>query len=192
VNKQTDSEQLERARDDYVDWANQVLFDQRDITQIIFIGSDGQLSLAMSRNPQSGLLESDRRNVGMPTLDFLSAGLKVSQGTVFTSPIDLDPSARERAPNSFMTLGFITPVITSSLTDGSPQLRGVVVFRLDIGGLAHFYNGIYWVQNNGEYLSDGTPGDAPASTAFADFPGLDALFARGKLGLWERCCWLFS
>ena len=186
VNKKTDSVKLAHERDDYIDWANRVLFDQRDITQIIFIGSDGQLSLAMNRNPQSGLLESDRRNVDMPTLEFLSAGLKVSPGTVLTSPIDLDQSAGEHAPNSFMTLSFITPVISPSLTDGSPQLRGVVVFRLDVGGLAHFYNGIYWVQNNGEYLSDGSPGETPASTAFADFPGLDSLFARGKLGLWER------
>ncbi len=186
VDKHADNERLERARADYVDWANRVLFDQRDITQIIFIGSDGQLSLAMSRNPQSGLLESDRHNVDMPTLEFLSAGLKVSPGTVLTSPIDLDESARERAPNRFMTLSFISPVISPSPADGSPQLRGVVVFRLDIGGLAHFYNGIYWVRNNGEYLSDGTPGDEPASTAFRDFPGLNSLFARGKLGLWER------
>ena len=44
-----------------------------------------------------------------------------------------------------------------------------------------FYNGIYWVQNNGEYLSSAGE-DAPRSTAFVDFPGRHGyvlLFALG-------------
>lgn len=181
-----DSEQLSRAREDYIDWANRVLFDQLDITEIIFIDSDGELSLVMNRNAQTGLMESDQRTVDLPALEFLTAGLKLVPGAVLTSPINLDESARRDAPNRFMTLSFITPLITTSETDGTPQLRGVVIFKLDIGGLAHFYKGIYWVQNNGEYLADQTLDDAPASMAFADFPGLEALFDTGELGLWEN------
>ncbi|VAW78640.1 hypothetical protein MNBD_GAMMA13-1904, partial [hydrothermal vent metagenome] len=181
-----DNKHLERVRKDYIDWANRVLFDQLDITEIIFIDSSGELSLAMRRNAQTGVLESDQRSVDLPTLEFLSAGLKLAPGTVLTSPVDLDESARSNAPNRFMTLSFITPLIATSATDGTPQLRGVVIFKLDIGGLSHFYRGIYWVQSNGEYLADQTLDDAPSSTAFADFPGLKTLFDTGELGLWEH------
>ena len=181
-----DEEQLDSAREDYIDWVNRVLFDQLDITQIIFIGSDGEVSLAMNRNARTGQLESDEQAVDLPALDFLTAGLGVAPGTVLTSPINLDQSARKDAPNRFMTLSFITPLITASAVDGAPQLQGVVVFKLDIGGLAHFYKGIYWVQDNGEYLPDETLDDAPTSNAFTDFPGLEALFRTGELGLWEK------
>ena len=181
-----DEEQLDRAREDYIDWSNRVLFDQLDITQIIFIGSDGEISLAMHRNIQTGQLESDAQAVDLPGVDFLTAGLKVAPGTVLTSPINLDPTAGKDTPNRFMTLSFITPLITASAVDGTPELQGVVVFKLDVGGLAHFYNGIYWVQDNGEYLTDQPLKDALASTAFSDFPGLQALFRKGELGLWEN------
>ncbi len=181
-----DDKQLGSARKDYIDWANRVLFDQLDFTQIIFIGSDGEVSLAMKRNAQTGQLESDEHAVDLPALDFLTAGLKVAPGTVLTSPINLDESAGNDTPNQFMTLSFITPLITASTVDGAPQLHGVVIFKLDVGGLAHFYNGIYWVQDNGEYLADQTLDDAPTSNAFSDFPGLEALFNKGELGLWEQ------
>lgn len=181
-----DSKQLSHAREDYIDWANRVLFDQLDITEIIFIDGEGELSLVMNRNAQTGLLESDQRTVDLPALEFLTAGLKLAPGAVLTSPINLDESARSGTPNHFMTLSFISPLITTSTTDGTPQLLGVVIFKLDIGGLAHFYKGIYWVQNNGEYLADQTRDDTPSSTAFIDFPGLKTLFDTSELGLWEH------
>jgi hypothetical protein len=100
-----DDKQLGSARKDYIDWANRVLFDQLDFTQIIFIGSDGEVSLAMKRNAQTGQLESDEHAVDLPALDFLTAGLKVAPGTVLTSPINLDESAGNDTPNQFMTSG---------------------------------------------------------------------------------------
>lgn len=182
------SEELAKARRAYADWSNSVLYDQLDIIQVIFIGSDGKLSLALDRNQQTGLLEPDNQAAGLPHLDFLSAGLKVAPGTVLTSPISLDRSADSgtAAPNRFMTLSFISPLIRPTTPDGTPELRGVVVFNLDVGGLAHVYNGIYWVQDNGEYLADSTLSAPPESSAFRDFPGLEQLFARGELGLWEH------
>jgi signal transduction histidine kinase/ActR/RegA family two-component response regulator len=180
--------ELTEARRAYADWSNSVLYDQLDIIQVIFIGNDGKLSLALNRNPQTGLLEPDNQSADLPPLDFLSAGLKVAPGTVLTSPISLrSPSGNDTTtPNRFMTLSFISPLIRPKTPDGVPELRGVVVFNLDVGGLAHVYNGIYWVQNNGEYLSDGSLSSTPESSAFRDFPGLEKLFARGELGLWEH------
>jgi signal transduction histidine kinase/ActR/RegA family two-component response regulator len=181
-----DADRLTKARQTYADWANRVLYDQLDITQVIFIDRDGKLSLALNRDPQTGLLEPDNQAADLPHLDFLSAGLKLAPGSVLTSPISLDRSSDGNTPSRFMTLSFISPLITVSDQDGAPQLNGVVVFNLDVGGLAHVYNGIYWVQNNGEYLTDSSLDAPPESSAFVDFPGLEQLFARGELGLWDH------
>jgi len=181
-----DADKLAKARLAYADWANRVLFDQLDIIQVIFIDSHGKVSLALDRDQQTGVLEQNDAAAELPSLSFLSAGLKVAPGTVLTSPISLNNAAGSRAPNRFMTLSFISPLVVSSTPDSAPKLRGVVVFNLDVGGLAHVYNGIYWVQNNGTYLRDGSTTEPPASTAFRDFPGLDQLFAKGELGLWDH------
>lgn len=177
---------LRQARHAYADWANRILFDQLDIIQVIFIDSHGKVSLSLNRNQQTGLLEADELAADLPRLDFLSAGLNVTPGTVLTSPISLDKALDENAPNRFMTLSFISPLVTAAGSDGAPTLRGVVVFNLDVGGLAHVYNGIYWVQDDGQYLADSSRSDVPTSTAFRDFPGLDKLFAKAELGLWEH------
>ena len=181
-----DADKLAKARLAYADWANRVLFDQLDIIQVIFIDSHGKVSLALDRDQQTGVLEQNDAAAELPSLSFLSAGLKVAPGTVLTSPISLNNAAGNRAPNRFMTLSFISPLVVSSTPDSAPKLRGVVVFNLDVGGLAHVYNGIYWVQNNGTYLRDGSTTEPPASTAFRDFPELDKLFAQGELGLWDH------
>jgi len=181
-----DADKLAEARRAYTDWANRVLFDQLDVIQVIFIDSRGKISLSLDRDQRTGLLEQNRAAAELPRLSFLSAGLKVAPGTVLTSPIRLNESADNQAPNRFMTMSFISPLISASTPGGSPELHGVVVFNLDVGGLAQVYNGIYWVQNNGEYLADSSQGPPPASSAFRDFPGLDRLFAKGELGLWEH------
>ena len=176
---------LEEQRAAYVDWANGVLFDQQDITQVIFINRVGKVSFSMQRNFKTGKLESGDHNVDLPSPAFFSAGLKLSPGAVITSPISFNSEAGIDAPNRFMTLHFISPLISSPHQDGVPELDGVVVFNLDIGGLAHAYRGIYWAQNNGEYLAS-PDGQSPDSTAFSDFPGLEKLFRKGNLALWEK------
>ncbi len=181
-----DADKLLEARNAYADWANRILFDQLDITQIIFIDSHGKVSLALNRNQRTGLLEPDNEAADLPRLDFLSAGLNVAPGTVLTSPISLDRTVDNTAPNRFMTLSFISPLVTSSSPEGIPELHGVVVVNLDVGGLAHVYDGIYWVQNNGEYLTDSSSKGRPEHTAFEDFVGLSNLFSKGELGLWQH------
>ena len=178
-------ESLEKQRAEYVDWANGVLFDQQDITQVIFINRNGKVSFAMERDFKTGKLEAGDNNVDLPSPTFFSAGLKLSPGAVITSPISFNSEAGIDAPNRFMTLHFISPLISSPNKDGVPELDGVVVFNLDIGGLAHAYRGIYWAQNNGDYLAS-PDGQLPDSTAFNDFPGLKKLFRKGNLALWEK------
>ena len=176
---------ISQQRSTYTDWANQVLFDQLDVIQVIFINKKGEVSLSLDRNQKTGLLEAGDRKPDLPGRDFVLAGLNLAPGSVLTSPISFNQDVNSSAPNRFMTLRFISPLLKYKGQDSAPELQGVVLFNLDVGGLAHIYNGIYWVQNNGEYLSSGDD-DAPESTAFADFPGLDDLFAKGQLDLWEN------
>lgn len=180
-----DADKLREARHAYTDWANRILSDELDTTQVIFIDSHGKVSLALNRNRRTGLLEPDNEAADLPRLDFLSAGLNIAPGTVLTSPISLNAAANN-APNQFMTLSFISPLIGSSTPNGAFELRGVVVFNLDVGGLAHAYEGTYWAQDNGRYLTESGPRTHPAHTAFEDFPGLSELFSRREPGIWEH------
>ena len=175
---------ISQKRTAYREWANQVLLDQLDVIQVIFINKNGEVSFSLDRNQKTGLLEAGEHGPDLPDSEFIRAGLNLAPGSVLTSPISFNQNVDGSAPNRFMTLRFISPLIKYSGQDSPPELLGVVVFNLDVGGLAHIYNGIYWVQNNGEYLSSGAD-EAPRSTAFADFPGLDKLLAKGQLALWE-------
>jgi signal transduction histidine kinase len=61
---------------------------------------------------------------------------------------------------------------------------GAVVVNVDIGGIARAYRDTYWVHADGTYLGQAATGDG-RYTAFADFPGLAALFEARELALWE-------
>jgi signal transduction histidine kinase/CheY-like chemotaxis protein len=176
---------VKQKRSAYTDWANQVLFDQLDVIQVIFINKKGEVSFSLDRNQKTGELEASDLTPDLPAKDFVLAGLNLAPGSVLTSPISFNQNVDTLAPNRFMTLRFISPLLKYNGQDSAPELQGVVLFNLDVGGLAHIYNGIYWVQNNGEYLSSGSD-EAPTSTAFADFPGLDKTLAKGQLALWEN------
>lgn len=175
------------ARRGYVEWINQVLFDQLDIIRILFVDNAGQLRYQLERDSTTGRLEPVTDHNGQPDREFIEAGLKLNPGVVLTGPIVINPEAGEAEPNKFMLLGLVSPVMTASVAeDEEPGMhQGVVVVDLDMGGLATAYRGMYWSYNDGRYL--GMPGSsANVSTAFADFPGLQEIFTRGELGLWEH------
>jgi signal transduction histidine kinase/ActR/RegA family two-component response regulator len=184
--EQLSGDSLVTARGDYVEWINQVLFDQLDIIRILFVGDDGQLRYQLERDNTTGRLEPVTDRNGQPDREFIESGLKLNPGAVLTGPIVIDPESGEAAPNKFMLLGLVSPVMTASVAEDelSDEHHGVVVVDLDMGGLATAYRGMYWAYNDGRYL--GMPGNSrEVSTAFADFPGLQEIFTSGELGLWE-------
>lgn len=180
-------DKIHEGRAAYTEWANRVLFDQPDVSEVIFINRDGDLSFSLDRDIKTGILMPNSQLPSMPPTDFVTEGLKLRPGTVLTSPIVVDRTSGISAPDRFMTLRFITPVFSTEPSSGGPEFDGAVVLNLDVGGLARVYNGIYWVQDDGNYLSPDEDDDStPSSTAFRDFPGLKAIFARGKLALWQH------
>ena len=177
---------LKSARSGYVAWINQVLFDQLDVIRILFINDDGKTEYWLERDNATGRLEPRAGTVPYQDPEFIKAGQKLRPGEVLTGPIIFDRAAGDQAPNKFMQLGFVSPIVTmfSSETVHFEDKRGVVIVYLDVGGLASAYRGIYWAFSDGRYLdADGSRNEF--SSAFKDFPGLQDLFAKGELGLWE-------
>ena len=181
---ETADDTLAQRRQAYSDWANRVLFDQPDIIQVTFINKNGDVVYALERDRETGILGSGQHAADLPGADFIAAGLEVGPGAVLTSHISFNRDIIDSDPQRFMTLSFISPLFAAASETGAPELQGAVIFNLDVGGLAHVYNRLYWALNDGEYLP--TDKDAPSqSTAFLDFPGLQDIFAKGELALWE-------
>ena len=177
---------IDSARTVYTEWVNQVLIDQLDITQILFLDEDGHSHFWLDRNSSTGLLEvrDDVKTDLSPEL--VEIGRRLNPGIVVTGPILLDRKAGVTSPSRFMQLSLVSPIVIPKVSDSGELIekRGEVVMYLDMGGLASAYRGNYWVQNDGHYL--GQRDEEPyKTTAFDDFRGLDAIFDKGELALWE-------
>ena len=178
---------LEAARANYVDWVNQVLVDQLDITRILFLDEAGNSGFWLERDLASGRLEAHEEELRDVNPELVETGRKLSPGSVVTGPIVFDPSASESSPNRFMQLSLVSPVViptVSADTGEVSELRGGVIIYLDMGGLANAYRGNYWVQSDGSYLGAAS-NSQHAVKAFEDFQGLEEIFARGELDLWK-------
>jgi signal transduction histidine kinase/CheY-like chemotaxis protein len=185
--EQADAPGLESARSGYVDWVNQALLDQLDITRVLYLDAEGNSHFWLDRNLETGRLEIHQGELRNVNPGLVESGKNLSPGGVITGPIVIDPSARETSPNRFIQLSLISPVVIPVLSEENDELserRGEVIVYLDMGGLANAYRGNYWVQSDGRYLGDVANGPHEGK-AFEDFQGLEELFARGELDLWE-------
>ena len=196
-----DETDLARAR--YTGWINQILADQRDIIQILFLGPDGSERFWLTRDPQSGKWSPSTSPPQPPSGKFVDAGLRLQPGAVLVSRIRVGTGASTADPRQLMTLDLISVIGGEAATvagtppaqpppkpaanaggGSAPEALGAVVITIDVGGLAQFYRDTLWVNANGSYLRPGRAvGGAPQ--AFQNFPGLAEIFAEGKLALWK-------
>ena len=196
-----DETDLARAR--YTGWINQILADQRDIIQILFLGPDGSERFWLTRDPQSGKWSPSTSPPQPPSGKFVEAGLRLQPGAVLVSRIRVGTGASTADPRQLMTLDLISVIGGEAATvagtppaqpppkpaanaggGSAPEALGAVVITIDVGGLAQFYRDTLWVNANGSYLRPGRAvGGAPQ--AFQNFPGLAEIFAEGKLALWK-------
>jgi hypothetical protein len=164
---------LATARANYVDWVNQVLVDQLDITRILYLDEAGNSRFWLERDLESGHLEAHEDELQDVNPELVAIGRKLSPGSVVTGPIVIDHSASESSPSRFMQLSLISPVViplVSVDTGEVSEQRGEVIIYLDMGGLANAYRGNYWVQSDGRYLGD-ISDSQHAGKAFEDFQG---------------------
>lgn len=178
---------LEAARAAYLEWVNQVLIDQLDITEVLFMDGEGRQRFRLDRNTSSGRLEvNDDIKTGLNPALIEAAGA-LNPGVVITGPIAIEGEREETSTSRYMQLSLVSAVVIPIVSPDSGEMteqRGTVIVYLDMSGLASAYRGNYWVQSNGRYLGL-EEGDASSSTAFEDFPGLEEMFRKGELALWE-------
>jgi signal transduction histidine kinase/ActR/RegA family two-component response regulator len=178
---------IEAARSGYIDWVNRVLVDQLDITQVLFLDEDGESRLWLDRDHETGRLEAGKETSPDLSPELVEAARHILPGGVMTGPIIFNRIPGETVPNRFMQLSLVSPVVIPMVTSETGEVtekRGAVVMYLNMGGLARAYRGIYWVQSDGSYLGM-MEGDEPATRAFDDFTGLEEIFNKGVLDLWE-------
>ena len=181
---QTGSEdEVDRARARYTGWINQMLPDQLDVIQILFVDSTGNERFWLSRDAQTTEWQPAQLPPEPPSRGFVNAAIKLKSGEVIVSRIRINPYAGSRDPRQLMTLQLASPVGERGAAGGLPA--GLLLMTIDVGGLAQYYRDTLWVTNDGGYLRAGEPLSDEA-TAFEDFPGLARIFAEGKLALWRN------
>jgi signal transduction histidine kinase/CheY-like chemotaxis protein len=178
--EQGDADQIDVARARYTAWINQILADQRDIIQILFVGDDGQERFWLDRDVRTQEWRPTASSPEVPNQKFLAAGLDLQPGAVMVSRIRINPSAGAEDPRQLMTLSLVSRIGGEKPEDP----RGLVVMAIDVGGLAQFYRDTLWVNQDGSYLRPGQPASGEPE-AFDAFPGLAEIFAAGSLAVWK-------
>lgn len=175
-----DDDQIDLARARYTGWINQILGDQRDIIQILFMGAEGQERFWLERDENSLAWHPTAQIPERGDEHFLQAGLRMKPGGVMVSRIRIDPLAGAEDARKLMTLALVSAIGAGP----GEETMGLVVMSIDVGGLAQFYRDTLWVNGNGSYLRPGQPiSDEPK--AFEDFPGLAEIFKDHQLALWK-------
>lgn len=173
----------DRARARYTSWINHMLGDQVDLIELLFVDADGNERFWLHRDAQTREWRPTAVPPQPPSRGFVNAGVKLKPGEVIVSRIRINPYGASSDPRQLMTLQLTSPVGDNPALPGRPL--GLLLMTIDVGGLAQFYRDTLWVNNAGGYLRPGEPiADEP--TAFRDFPGLERIFAEGKLALWRE------
>jgi signal transduction histidine kinase/CheY-like chemotaxis protein len=180
LGEQGDADQIDVARARYTAWINQILADQRDIIQILFVGDDGQERFWLARDARTREWRPTASPPQVPNRKFLTVGLELQSGAVLVSRIRIDPVAGAEDPRQLMTLSLVSRIGGEKAEDP----HGVVVMTIDVGGLAQFYRDTLWVNHDGSYLRPGQPASGQPE-AFEAFPGLAEIFAGGTLAVWK-------
>lgn len=175
-----DADQVDLTRARYTAWINQILADQRDIIQVLFVDDDGQERFWLVRDPRTQEWRPTAQPPQLPTRELLEAGLKLDKGAVMVSRIRVDPAAGAADPRRLITLSLVSRI--GGTAGDAP--KGLVAMGIDVGGLAQFYRDTVWVNQDGSYLRPGQPSGGQPE-AFKDFPGLPEIFTKGDLALWK-------
>nr|VFK27503.1 MAG: Signal transduction histidine kinase [Candidatus Kentron sp. MB]VFK32066.1 MAG: Signal transduction histidine kinase [Candidatus Kentron sp. MB]VFK75660.1 MAG: Signal transduction histidine kinase [Candidatus Kentron sp. MB] len=161
----------------YTNWINQILRDQKDIVQILFLGKKGKERFWLERNPETLIFEATNAPYDRPTPAFLKAAARLSPGGFLMSNISVNPEVASHDPRYVMILRLISPIAGYSRSRNE-SLSGMVAISIDVSQLAKAFRDTYWVHSDGHYLSVAGGGEIGSRTAFDDFPGLQQIFGN--------------
>ncbi len=180
--------ELEKARSRYTAWVNQLMYDQPDIIEILFLDMQGRRQFMLERDLESLELVPDANPQELLTQQHIQMVTRLEPGHVLPSPISISSPTDMPYLGRNMTLRLISPIYPPytphDSPDSNPTALGAVIIVIDIGGLARVYHNTHWVLDDGSYLTPG-PSSQSSGSAFADFKGLKEIFAENKLALWE-------
>ncbi len=177
-----DQDQIDLARARYTHWVNQILQDQIDIIQILFLDDLGQERFWLQRDAGTLQWRPTARLPERPPEDFIVTLPRMDPGSVLVSRIRLAPLLGAEDPRRLMNLQMMSPISVND--QNQRQLLGSVVIAIDVGGIAKHYHNTLWVNSDGSYLAR-EDSQGKGSQAFQDFPGLEAIFTGGNLDLWK-------
>lgn len=177
-----DEEAIDLARARYTGWINQMLSDQGDLIEILFVDGDGNERFWLERDAQTREWRPTELPPDPPSRGFINAALKLKPGEVIVSRIRVNSFAGQDDPRQLMTLQLASPVGQRDNAELEPL--GLLLMTIDVGGLANFYRDTLWVTDDGRYVRPGEP-LSEQGDAFADFPGLAEIFSEAKLALWK-------
>lgn len=166
---------LERAR--YTEWINRILRDARDITEIRFLDREGGDRLWLVRDSETASWFANSEQPPALRQELRDAVHKEVFKDVTYSAIRVDLEATD--PRRTITLQMMAPIIAKEAPGGA------VVMTIDIGGLVRRNPNTLWLLDDGNYLQ--LP-DLPQreGSGFIDFPGLQDIFAKRRIALWEQ------
>lgn len=174
----TTQEQIDRARLSYAEWVNLILQEQLDVVDVLFLDQDGVSRYWLSRSVDDPALKPVLEQPRRPAPHFLQAVLESKENRVLLTPVIINMEATQL--NHVITLQMISPLGPAEGED----TYGAVAITIDIGGLVRRDANTLWAHDDGSYLA--APGLPDyQQNAFADYPGLDAIFSKGEMGLWS-------
>ncbi|MBF0255313.1 MAG: histidine kinase, partial [Gammaproteobacteria bacterium] len=171
---------LDKERARYSNWMNRLLANMGDIEQVLFLGEQGQPQFWLSRKGPSESLQPNLVLPVMPSAELIQAALSERHDTVLVSPLVVG-QRRDAAQSMHLHLHIVAPIALN----GRKRPVGAAIMTVDIGGMAREYQDIRWVLDNGSYLRLDGLQDA-SSNAFADYVGLEQVFASQQLALWQN------
>jgi signal transduction histidine kinase/CheY-like chemotaxis protein len=174
-----DEKTIDQARTRYTQWINQILRDQRDIIQIIFLDPNGNERFWLERDINSQQWQPTLTPPDQLNREFINRLLQVAPGNILASPISLAPEAGAEDPRRIMTLR-----LAGTIGDTEQKIIGGVMLNIDVGGIARYYRNTLWVHANGTFL-EYAGNEIPGGNAFERFKGLAGIFASEKPALWK-------
>jgi signal transduction histidine kinase len=168
----------ERAR--YTDWMNRLLANMGDIEQVMFLNEQGSPQFWLGRRTPGEPLNPGRYTPVLPSEELIHAVLQERLDTVLVSPLGVS-NMNSDGEELHLHLHIVAPIALQ----GGKQPVGAAIMTVNIGGMAKEYRDIFWVLDNGSYLRlDGLL--RSRGNAFKDFSGLQQLFEKKQLALWEN------
>ena len=159
----------------FTQWINQILRSGPEVYQVLYFDRAGKEYARLERNHVGAPLRMMDPVSDVTNESYIRAALAMRADGVYFSPIQfLEGVDAVQHP---MIMRMASPMI-----DDHDVPQGVVMVKMDVGGLANAYPNTIWVLNDGRYLPN-PMSVGRGGSAYDDFPGLEEVVAKHTLAI---------